>query len=116
MYFFRLVAVSAMLASSMTYASGEDQCKAYDLAAKGAMEARQKGKNLSDALSVIDKNISTATDADQLKAYSALRIAFVEAYKLPRYSTEKMKAEAISDFRNDFYSGCLSATAERKPM
>ncbi|WP_176510330.1 hypothetical protein [Pseudomonas urethralis] len=88
---------------------------AYDTAAKGAMEYRQKGKNLSEALAVLDKQASKISDPAEVKVNSIVRIAFVEAFKLPRYSTEPMKASAVSDFRNDFYSGCLRAIAETRP-
>lgn len=113
MLFARPLFIAVVLASPMTLAA-DDPCEVYDVVAKAAMESRQKGKNLSKALAYIDKKVSTTTNSSELQTYAAMRLAFVEAYKLPRFSTESMKADAISDFRNDFYSGCLRATAEQK--
>ncbi len=115
MLLIRPLITSALLATSMAHAAEEDLCKAYDTAAKGAMEYRQQGKNLSEALAVIDKQASKISDPMEAQVNSAIRAAFLEAFKLPRYSTEPMKASAISDFRNDFYSGCLKAMAEKRP-
>lgn len=115
MLLIRSLFIGAVLASSTAQATEEDPCKAYDTAAKGAMEYRQKGKNLSDALAILDKQASKTEDPEAVKVNSIIRIAFVEAFKLPRYSTEPMKASAISDFRNDFYSGCLRAMADKGP-
>lgn len=115
MLLIRPIFIAAMLASSVAQASEEDPCKAYDVAAKGAMEYRQNGKNLSEALAVLDKQASKTSDPAEVKVNSIVRIAFVEAFKLPRYSTEPMKSSAVSDFRNDFYSGCLRAMAETGP-
>ncbi|MFJ2549496.1 hypothetical protein ACIOVF_23960 [Pseudomonas sp. NPDC087612] len=111
----RPLLIAAVLASSVAQATEEDPCKAYDTAAKGAMEYRQKGKNLSEALAILDKQASKIADPAEAKVNSIVRIAFVEAFKLPRYSTEPMKASAVSDFRNDFYSGCLRTMAETRP-
>ena len=101
----RATLIPAMLAASFAQAAEEDPCKVYDTAAKGAMEYRQNGKNLSEALAIIDRRASKISDAKEAQVNSIVRIAFVEAFKLPRYSTEPMKTSAISDFRNDFYSG-----------
>lgn len=111
----RTLLIAVVLTSSIAQGAEEDPCKAYDTAAKGAMEYRQKGKNLSDALAILDKQASKIADPAEAKVNSIVRIAFVEAFKLPRYSTDPMKASAISDFRNDFYSGCLRAMAEARP-
>lgn len=111
----RSLLVSLLLAALTAQAAEEDPCKAYDVAAKGAMEYRQKGKNLSEALAVLDKKASKVSSPQAVQVNSILRLALVEAFKLPRYSTESMKTSAVSDFRNDFYSGCLRAAAEKRP-
>ncbi|POA50290.1 hypothetical protein C1893_01690 [Pseudomonas sp. MPR-ANC1] len=114
MLLIRTFFISAMLASSMVQAAEEDPCKVYDTAAKGAMEYRQKGRNLSEALAVLDKQVSKTSDPVEVQVNSTLRLAYIEAFKQPRYSTEQMKVSAISDFRNDFYSGCLKAMTEKR--
>lgn len=111
----RKLLIAALLVSPIAQATGEAPCMAYDTAAKGAMEYRQKGKNLSEALAILDKQASKISDPAEVKVNSIVRIAFVEAFKLPRYTTEQMKTSAVSDFRNDFYSGCLRAMAETRP-
>lgn len=115
MTIFQFLIIPVLLAAPFAQAAEEDPCKVYDTAAKGAMEYRQKGKNLSEALAALDKRASKSSDPMEAKVTSTLRIAFIEAFKLPRYSTEPMKASAISDFRNEFYSGCLRAMAETRP-
>lgn len=110
----RTLFISAILASSIVHAAEEDPCKGYDSAAKGAMEYRQNGRNLSEALAILDKEASKISDQVGAQVNSTLRLAFIEAFKHPRYSTELMKESAISDFRNDFYSSCLKAVAEKR--
>ncbi|QXE08589.1 hypothetical protein GTQ41_05830 [Pseudomonas sp. AN-B15] len=109
----RTLFISSIFASPAVHAAEEDPCKVYDTAAKGAMEYRQDGRNLSEALAILDKQASKISEPVEAQVNSTLRIAFVEAFKRPRYSTQPMKESAISDFRNDFYSGCLKAVAEK---
>lgn len=87
-------------------------CDLYDTSAKGAMEARQKGIPLADAMKVLKNGVGSSKEPEAVEAYAALKLAFVEAYKTPKFSTPTMQQEAVNEFRSKFYGECLEAVSE----
>ncbi|MCI3945551.1 hypothetical protein K0038_02593 [Pseudomonas syringae] len=101
----------AALYSANACASVEDDCLLYDTAAKGAMETRQRGVALADVMKIINKNKGKIDSPEAELADKAVRKAFLEAYQTPKYGTEKMQQESVNEFRNKYYSECLSANS-----
>lgn len=108
-----IVTIFSSVFAASAYADSVEDCKLYDTTGRGAMEIRQKGIPLAEALEKI-KDMGESSDVNTLKAYAAMKFSLIEAYKKPRFSTESMKEGAISDFRNDLYSACLSSASERR--
>ena len=115
-----VVALTALLYAFESSAGLEEDCLVYDTTGQGAMQARQSGVALADAMKIINKPAKFTDPVDTRNhkiAMTAMKVSFVEAYKTPRYMTEKMQKDAISDFRNRMYSECLSFRADEvKPL
>lgn len=103
--------VVLFLCSPMVSAD-DDPCAVYDVSAKGAMEARQRGVPLADAMKVVNGSIVSDRSPESMKAYEALKLSFLEAYKTPKFSTPSMQREAVNEFRSHIYGLCLQAMSE----
>lgn len=92
------VAVAALALSPMAHS--EDECDILDQIAESTMEARQQGVPMID----LYKKASVHPDyvADPIK------MVIDAAYKVPSAPTKNGKAQAVTDFRNEFYRGCLA--------
>lgn len=75
-------------------ASGADTCKKISAMAGKAMEARQNGELLEDAM---------ASVGDQSKFSDAM---VVKAYALPVAASSAGKEKYVSEFRNAAYAEC----------
>ena len=94
----RLCAVVALvLLSTNASAAGEEACKKVSAMAGSAMEFRQNGALLEDAMS------SVGDKSDFSKA------VVMKAYETPVSNGAKAKQSAISEFRNQAYLQCYSA-------
>lgn len=78
-------------------ASGNDTCKKISAMAAQAMEARQKGDLLEDAMSSV---------GDQSKFSEAM---VMKAYKVHVFESSRDRATAISEFQNAAYRECYDA-------
>lgn len=95
-----LIAAFICLPVSAFAASGEETCKKISAMAGKAMEARQNGELLEDAmLSVGDQ--SKFSDAMVVKAYTA-----------PVANSSAGKKKLVSDFRNAAYAECYTNIIE----
>lgn len=73
-------------------------CEMYSSLAETVMEARQAGLPMSDMMDlVMDGSLRKLTEE-----------FIIEAYKTPRYSSERMKREAVIDFKDDVYHECVT--------
>lgn len=89
-----LIAILVTLSAPALAASGNETCKKISAMAGQAMEARQKGDLLEDAMSSV---------GDQSKFSDAM---VVKAYAVPVAVSSEGKKKAISDFRNEAYGEC----------
>lgn len=89
-----LIAALASVSTLTFAASGEETCKKISAVAGEAMETRQRGDLLEDAMSSVgDKN--RFSDAMVVKAYTA-----------PVVVSSEGKRKVVFDFRNTAYSDC----------
>ncbi|CAM3351648.1 hypothetical protein SAMN04490207_6179 [Pseudomonas gessardii] len=102
----RFVIAATVLAIAATSASASEQidCEVYDKIAKAAMEIRQKGIAMADAIKPMSKKKS---DPQEEAVRVAMLTVFKEAYRSPRFDTPKYQMDAVSDFRSKIYSTCL---------
>jgi hypothetical protein len=80
--------------------SDDEFCSKVGQLAGLVMEGRQQGVIMSTAM----QSASGTTDMAELR-----RLLIIEAYKSPRYSTDRMKQSAIVDFRNEAELSCYTA-------
>lgn len=71
--------------------------------AEVAMQVRQNGMSLKDALA---KTPQANTQAEN-EILPLLQAILYEAYKQPLYHTEEYKKEVISEFSKDVYLACI---------
>jgi len=76
------------------------KCKSISTLAGTIMKARQAGTSMSEMMEV-----KIGPDVKDL-ATSMI----VSAFETPRFNTEKIKQETISDFRDDWYLKCVKAS------
>lgn len=102
----RFALAFTLLSSLAAGASASDQidCEIYDKIAKAAMEIRQKGVPMADAIKPMSKK---KTDPQEESVRVAMLTVFKEAYRSPRFDTPKYQQDAVSDFRSKIYSTCL---------
>lgn len=93
----KLLAVALMFASSAAFAAGEDMCKKVSALAGGAMEARQRGDLLEDAMAKV---------GDQSKFSNGI---VLKAFGYPVAESGQAKDNAVSSFRNEAYAECYHA-------
>ncbi|MNO49451.1 hypothetical protein D3C76_398040 [compost metagenome] len=92
----RLILITALacLSGQVFAASSEETCKKISAMAGKAMEARQDGDLLEDAMSSV---------GDQSKFSDAM---VVKAYTAPVAVSTAGKKKVVSDFRNAAYAEC----------
>lgn len=95
-----LIAVALCLPVPAFATSGEETCKKISAMAGKAMEARQNGDLLEDAMSSV---------GDQSKFSDAM---VVKAYGAPVATSSTGKKKLISDFRNAAYAECYTNIIE----
>ncbi|MEB3840466.1 hypothetical protein [Pseudomonas guariconensis] len=98
----RLALITALitLSAPALAATGEETCKKISAMAGKAMEARQNGDLLEDAM---------ATVGDQSKFSDAM---VVKAYTAPVANSSDGKKKLVSDFRNAAYAECYTNIIE----
>lgn len=80
----------------------EEVCVEMDTYAYNVMHGRQNGVAQSKMYGIIN-------GIDMPVTIKALLIGIVnEAYKIPYYHTDSMKAHAITEFRNMVFQACVS--------
>lgn len=92
-----LIAAIACMPLPALAASGTETCKKISAMAGKAMEARQDGDLLEDAM---------ASVGDQSKFSDAM---VLKAYKVRVFEDSKERATAISEFQNAAYRECYDA-------
>lgn len=95
-----LIAALITLSAPALAANGEETCKKISAMAGKAMEARQNGDLLEDAMSSV---------GDQSKFSDAM---VVKAYGAPVATSSTGKKKLISDFRNAAYAECYTNIIE----
>ncbi len=89
------------LGVSFTYARSEEKleiCKFYESLAEIVMDARQKGVPMSALY---------AKDYGSKDRNEITRGLIKEAYKIPRFNSEKSKKNAVLDFKNEKFGICI---------
>ncbi|WP_157969712.1 hypothetical protein [Pseudomonas huaxiensis] len=100
-----LIAATIFTAFSANSSATEQiDCEVYDKIAKAAMEIRQKGVAMADAIKPMSKK---KTDPQEEAVRLAMLTVFKDAYRSPRFDTPKYQQDAVSDFRSKIYSTCL---------
>jgi hypothetical protein len=84
-------------------------CAAMQRLAQAIMKNRQNGIAMADMMAKSD----VSGDATIKKLDEAL---IIEAYSLPRYSTDEMQQKSIEDFGNDTYLQCAKSHMEKAPL
>ena len=77
----------------------DDFCNFYAGAADAIMTARQAGASLEQMLAVSDRHPDVR---------EVTRLLTIQAFKVPRFSTEKFRTDAVQDFRNAAHLHCLT--------
>jgi len=90
-----LLFITLMVCAGLAVAAdGQETCKKISAMAGNAMQARQNGDLLEDAMSTV---------GDQSKFSNAV---IVKAYAVPVGMSSQAKDKAVSDFRNEAYAEC----------
>ena len=89
------LALAATPAVSAVSEQQKADCKGFSELASKIMEARQVGVPMAD---LMERKVQLTEVRDGL---------VIEAYKLPRYTTEAAQQRAITDFGNDSYLACI---------
>jgi len=77
-------------------------CAGIANAAETVMTNRQLGIAMQKMIKVVNKEDNKIIRNEMLDMV-------IRAYETPRYSTKKMKNEAISDFRDMYYLHCIKS-------
>ena len=83
--------------------SEQEYCNSLYTFAETAMQVRQGGMSLKDALS---KQPTPTSDIEK-ETVPLLQAILYEAYKQPLYHTEEYKKEIITEFSKDVYLACI---------
>ena len=83
--------------------SEQEYCNSLYSFAEIAMQVRQGGMSLKDALS---KQPTPTSDIEK-ETVPLLQAILYEAYKQPLYHTEEYKKEIITEFSKDVYLACI---------
>jgi hypothetical protein len=98
-----LIAATALaLASIGAHAAKtakDEFCTSYAGAAEAIMTARQAGASMERMLAVSDNHPDVRNVTRELT---------INAFKVPRFSTDKFRADAVQDFRNAAHLHCLT--------
>lgn len=91
-------------------------CALLASAAHADDSARQKCKKIADMGSQIMTGRQAGAAMSQLmevpsegKLGDLLRSITIAAYEIPRYSSEDRKKQAVEDFHNEVYLGCIKS-------
>lgn len=93
----RLIIVLGVLLISISLQAKEDwraSCKVYAKLAYETMDARQSGISMVDMI-------------EAAEGQSSIEQVITAAYEVPRYSTERYREQAIQDFTDKVYLGCV---------
>lgn len=105
----KALAVSIAL-SAASFPSGaatrEDFCQTVGNLAKEIMSARQAGLPMQGMMKAVDK-------AGVTKESEATKLLVIAAYERPRYSTEEVKSEVITEFQNKVFLECVKAARQQ---
>lgn len=84
--------------------SEQEYCNSLYEFAEVAMQVRQNGMSLKDALA---KTPQTTDIQAEKELVPLLHAILYEAYKQPLYHTEEYKKEIITEFSKDVYLACI---------
>lgn len=93
---------AAMPVSAIAAEDWTAKCKSVSELAQTIMKSRQAGVSMS---SLIDMEIDPGIRA-------LVTNMVMEAYDSPRYNTEDIKQQTISDFRDEWYLKCAKASTK----
>ena len=96
------VALFASAALQAEERTTDEFCEKFAQATETIMRAHQNGHPMSVLLRNADETLSGIPLL--LKAY---RLAVMEAYSRPRYSTERIQQRVIAEFRDENHLSCL---------
>ncbi|MCM1934631.1 hypothetical protein E3H47_04835 [Acinetobacter radioresistens] len=94
---------------SLVYAAegkSEDECINIYNVAKNFMHLRQIGVPVVDQMKLIDDSKITKHTKE------FMRIIVEKAYEKPKFSSEEYKAEATTEFANEWYIACRKVIRE----
>ena len=98
-----ILLVVLILSAGISVRGEEDwrgYCQQMATLAENIMAHRQKGTSMSEMMELVG----------ELEIGQTL---VIDAYRSPRFSTERMKKEAISDFRDRAYLMCVEVFREK---
>lgn len=94
----KTISLIAALSLAVAHAHAQSaDCAIIGDLAQAIMEVRQSGVPMSDAMRISGDN-------------DAIRAIVIAAYSYPRFRTERVKSEAIADFRNEFELMCYGTS------
>lgn len=89
------IAILASSFSALAEDKEQDPCLVIEAHAAAVMQSRQDGMRLKDILKIMSDGYSK-------------KVA-IEAYKQPRFNTEKHKTRSVTEFANELYLQCLQS-------
>ncbi len=97
--------ISGILFTSLMFApttqtKANDFCDVIDSTAETIMSARQSGVPMQHIITVYKENLDDI---------SAVKEIILDAYSVPQYRVRENKRNAITEFRNKWYHGCLQS-------
>lgn len=98
-----LGAVVSLPASAMKVAEKEEVCEAISSLAGVIMQVRQSGRvTVVDVINKLD-----SFDAPNEAYRNYVKGIVVDAYETPLFVTDKVKADVINEFSNEYFINCL---------
>ncbi|NLR98689.1 hypothetical protein HGP17_17865 [Rhizobium sp. P38BS-XIX] len=95
-----MIALSTLMGGATIARADDAFCQQLGELAKGVMQNRQIGVNMSDMMKVADSGRPEG---------SVLRNLVMMAYDTPQYSTEAMQSAAVQEFANQIQLTCYKS-------
>lgn len=94
--------LAGLLFSGNAFAEIPDHCQSLAKISEAIMTARQNNMPMIQVVEVLK-----STEFPEAISSAILSLISI-AYKSPRYSTERMQKNAITDFQNKVFNSCIS--------
>lgn len=98
-----IVAIALAPSAAMAGQPNGNVCDGLSSIAGSIMKARQSGAGVVDVMDAVQSNPS----------HELLESMIIDAYSIPRFSSQKYRDDAVRDFSDQFFVTCVKALGHR---